>query len=119
MKKKNILYTLAAKILIIIMLIGFLAVSVLSVVSVAVMLELEVYTVSEDACRSSALERRAEYDARSLAFFVAELGVKDEKELFGNTNVAATLVREKGAEVRSFDSGKARGDSFTCYYGVT
>ena len=119
MKRKNILHTLAAKILIIIMLMVFLAVSVLSVVSVAVMLELEVYTVSEDAYRSSELARRAEYDARSLAFFVAELGAKDEKELFGNTNVAAALVREKGAEVRSFDSGKARGDSFTFYYGVT
>ncbi len=119
MKKKNIFHTLAAKIFIIILLMGFLAVSVISVVSVAAMLELEVYTVSEDACRSSALARRAEYDARSLALFVAELDGKDEKELFINTNVAATLVKEKEIEVRSFDSGKVRGESFTFYYGVT
>ena len=105
--------------LIIILLICFLAVSVLSVASVAVMLELEVYTVSEDACRNSALERRAEYDARSLALFVAQISPKDENALFDNTNVAATVVKEKGMEMRSFDSGKARGDSFTFYYGVT
>ncbi|MBR3964208.1 MAG: hypothetical protein IKJ80_02250, partial [Clostridia bacterium] len=105
MKRKNILHTLGAKMLIIILLICFLAVSVLSVASVAVMLELEVYTVSEDACRNSALERRAEYDARSLALFVAQISPKDENALFDNTNVAATVVKEKGMEMRSFDSG--------------
>ena len=117
--RRNILHTVAAKLIVIILLIAFLAISVLSVVSVVVMLELEVYTVSEETCRRSEIERQAEYDARSLAFFVAGAGSKDENALFDNTNVAATVVNEKGRKVRSFDSGKARGDSFTFYYGVT